>query len=370
MARRVVALALQLAALAVCAAAQSSDPERPTPALSNEITGRIAPRDVGDPRRTRHFYAFSAQQGDLELAVEGSNLEGEVDLFTAVTLRPLAKVTLFAGLSAPVTRTVFLRRAESLVLRVQARSPNDAEGSYRIKLGVTFVPAIASNTEAAPEPTPAESAAASATTGRRVTATGARIEEPRQEFPPDATVAKTAEPEATPEPAPTTPRRTAGRTRGGARRGSARGGTAADRTAAREAEGQREERAARAETASETPPATPPEEAADTRANTRTNRARTPRGRTGAAARRGSQQSPGDSATNAATTEPTAPAPTGLELPGTRLVLDLREGGRLEREMSEVRRVTVERGLIVIVLKSGRVERQPLANVLRMSIEP
>jgi hypothetical protein len=38
--------------------------------------------------------------------------------------------------------------------------------------------------------------------------------------------------------------------------------------------------------------------------------------------------------------------------------------------MSEVRRVAVERGLIVVTLRSGRVERQPLSNVTRMSIEP
>ncbi|HLL73952.1 MAG TPA: hypothetical protein VK421_01540 [Pyrinomonadaceae bacterium] len=366
-------LALHLAALAVCAAAQSSDPEQPTPTLSSEITGRIAPRDVGDPRRTRHFYAFGAQQGDLEITVEGTNLEGDVDLFTAATLRPLAKVTLYAGLGAPVTRTVFMRRPESLVLRVQARTPNDAEGSYRIRLGGTFVPAVASNTTT-PEPSPAESAAASparAATGRRVTSTGARIDEPRQEPTPEAAVARVEEPAATPEPAApsTPPRRTTTRgragTREGTRRGSSRAGTAADR-AARDAERSRDEAAAREEPAAETPPATTREEAAASPA-TRTNRTRPPRGRTGGTARRGGQ-APAETEPNAATTEPAAP--TGLELPGTRLVLELREGGRVEREMSEVRRVAVERGMIVITHKSGRTERQPLSNVLRMSIEP
>jgi hypothetical protein len=51
-------------------------------------------------------------------------------------------------------------------------------------------------------------------------------------------------------------------------------------------------------------------------------------------------------------------------------VLELRDGTRIVREMSEVRRVAVEGRLVVIVLKNGRVERQPLANVQRMSIEP
>ena len=366
-ARRVFALALQLALLAVGAAAQSSDPEQPTPALSNEVAGRIAPRDVGDSRRTRHFYTFGAQQGDLELSVEGSNLEGEVDLFAAGSLRPLAKVTLYAGLGSSVSRTVFLRRAESLVLRVQARTPNDAEGSYRIRLGGTFVPAVASNTTAAPEPSPTESAAASPAprTGRRVTATGARIEEPRAEPPPARSVAA-AEPEATPEPAATPSRRT---TRG--RAGARRAGT---NRSTRQTERPRDETAARDEPpagspAAETTPTPTPEETAPALPTTRANRGRASRGRTGTTTRRGGQ-TPADAAPNAATTEPAAPAPTGLEVPGTRLVLELREGGRIEREMSEVRRVTVERGQIVILLRSGQVERQPLANVLRMSIEP
>lgn len=367
MAGRVVALALQFAVLAAGAAAQSSDPAQPTPALSNEITGRIAPRDVGDSRRTRHFYAFGAQSGDLELMVEGNNLEGDVDLFTAATLRPLAKVTLYAGLGSAVTRTVFLRRSESLLLRVQARTPNDSEGFYRIRLGSTFVPAVAAATTETAEPSPAESATSPArtNTGRRVTATGARIEEPRPEPTPDRAVAA-AETEATPGPAPTPSSRTTGRGRTGARRAGTRAGTAASRTS-RDTEMPRDETTARAEPSSETPPASTPEEAAPARANRRTNRGRAARGRTGTTARRGGQ-SPAEAAPSAVTAEPASP--TGLELPGTRLVLELREGGRLEREMSDVRRVTVERGLIIITLMSGRIERQPLSNVLRMSIVP
>jgi hypothetical protein len=42
----------------------------------------------------------------------------------------------------------------------------------------------------------------------------------------------------------------------------------------------------------------------------------------------------------------------------------------LERDMSTVRRLTVENGRIVIVTKDGKTERQSMTNVLRMSIEP
>jgi CRISPR/Cas system-associated endonuclease Cas1 len=38
--------------------------------------------------------------------------------------------------------------------------------------------------------------------------------------------------------------------------------------------------------------------------------------------------------------------------------------------MSTVRRVTVENGQVVVVGKDGKIQRIPLANVLRMSISP
>jgi hypothetical protein len=60
----------------------------------------------------------------------------------------------------------------------------------------------------------------------------------------------------------------------------------------------------------------------------------------------------------------------GLEAPGSRLVLELRDGTTVVREMSEVRRVAIEGRLVVVVLKSGRIERQPLSNIQRMTIEP
>ena len=42
---------------------------------------------------------------------------------------------------------------------------------------------------------------------------------------------------------------------------------------------------------------------------------------------------------------------------------------RIERYMSTVRRVTVENGQIVVVTKDGKVQRQPMTNVVRMAIE-
>ena len=94
--------------------------EYPTPALSNEISGRITPRDLGDPRLTRHFYTFTGLPGDLIITVESENLNGDIDLYIAAGLRPLTKVVLYAGSSATrASKNIFLRKQEPLVLRAR-----------------------------------------------------------------------------------------------------------------------------------------------------------------------------------------------------------------------------------------------------------
>ena len=135
-------------------AAQSPDLNLPTPVGTNEIEGRIVPRDLGDSRLTSHFYTFNGTQGDLVLTIESNNLDGAIDLFLTNGLRPLTQITLYGGIGAlNVTKSVFLRKEEALVLRVQARTPNDTDGTYRIRLGGTFQPVanVAANTPAQTE---------------------------------------------------------------------------------------------------------------------------------------------------------------------------------------------------------------------------
>jgi len=47
-----------------------------------------------------------------------------------------------------------------------------------------------------------------------------------------------------------------------------------------------------------------------------------------------------------------------------------KDGETVERDMSTVRRVTVENNQVVVVTRDGRTTRTPMSNVLRMSIEP
>src|SRR5215213_5562044 len=88
---------LLLLVLVTGASAQSTDQEYPTPIRAGEISGTITPRDLGDPRLTRYFYLFTGTPGDLIVTVESENLEGGVDVFTAGALRPLANISLYAG---------------------------------------------------------------------------------------------------------------------------------------------------------------------------------------------------------------------------------------------------------------------------------
>jgi hypothetical protein len=357
---------------------QSIDLTSPTPVVSNEIAGSIAPLDIGDARSSRFFYIFNGVQGDLELAVESNNLDGDVDIFLANNMRPLTKVTLYAGAgSNRSTKTVYLRRDEPLILRVQARTPNDAEGTYRIRFGGAFRPAarLATEGSATAESSAANSSPGAAATGadrkvRRVSSVGARIEEPVVELARE-------EPAATPEPTPAAARKTPAnprpaRTRGGARRTSraetARGNPPNRRTGDASKTDPSKVETANPETANDDATRNDPGAAEKTTRPERARPVRVPRARgnrNATTARR--TDAPPAGTTDAPTTEnaPPPPAPASA-----RLVLVMRDGETFERDMAGIRRVTVENGVLVIVSKTGKTERQPMNAVLRMSIEP
>jgi hypothetical protein len=311
--------------------------------------GTITARDLGDSRLTDHFYAFIGRPGDVLITVESQNLNGDVDLFTAGSLRPLLKITIYAESSSPVTRSIFLRKREDLILRVEARTPNDDEGTYRIRLGGTFEPLVGDDLQAdTPDPTPETPTVSPGS--RRVSSVGARIAEPpvvpdevAAAPTPQPTPEEVAVPTETAEPSPTTetpgststpeptPRRSRGRVPPGRRRPASQ---PAKKSEPSIAEKTSEERTAEV---------TVPESPAPTSRRT---------GRRGATSRRA---------------EPT-PA-QDLKI-GPRLVIEMHDGTRIERFMSTIRRVTVENNQIVVVRKDGQIERTRMNEVLRMAIEP
>jgi hypothetical protein len=303
-------------------AAQSTDIEYPTPVRSGEISGTIAPRDLGDPRLTRYFYAFRGTPGDLIVTAESENLEGDVDVFTAGTLRPLAKISLYAGgTRSGVSKTIYLRTGESLILRVEARTPNDNEGSFRVRFNGAFEPLGSEVPDPEPVSPTISSTSNTSKKGRRVTATGARIDEPE------------------PEPVTRTETETAGTVNPA------------------------NEPPASTETPAETAEAAKPEP----------TKPRTPRNRRGTTRTpaRNTRTRPTTTARRTPAPAKTAePAPTIEPASGPRLIIETKDGMRVERYMTTVRRVTVDRGQIVVVTTDGKIDRQPMSNVLRMAIEP
>jgi hypothetical protein len=320
--------ALLLPASEMCA--QSLDPNTPASVRSNTVNGRIAARDLGDARLTDHYYAFTGTPGDLLITVQSQNLNGDIDVFTAGTLRPLLKLTLYAESSAPVTKGIYLRRREDLILRVEARSPNDDEGTYRLFFGGSFEPIVGgpdiAETET-PEPAKTETTAGGRK-AKRVSSVGARIAEP--EPPAEVAAAPTPTPEPTPEAKPVETPKPA------------------------------EEKAA------ENPRPSPPRRTSSRRPTPRrttprnTETARTPTERPATEAR---------SETRPETTKP-EPKPEPPPETGPRLVIETNDGTLINRPMSGVRRVTVERGQVVVVGTDGKIDRFLLANVVRVSIAP
>ncbi len=345
---KLLTVVLLAACFAATAFAQSIEPDSPTPVSTSEVSGRIAARDVGDARLTRYFYILSAAPGDLLVTVESSNLNGDVDLFTAGTLRPLAKVSMYASESeTKATKSIFLKQRQQIVLRVEARSANDNDGVYRIRFEGSFEPlpdaALASGTTTATRAPEVSSTRGSGT--KRVSATGARLPE---EVRVTTEESKAAQPQSSPSPTVAETTATAAITT-----------TPEPVTTVR-----RTSRVPRKSTRNPSPANT---------ASAQPARTRTPRARASSANKSASASS--EPAAKASAAKP-APQPT-IERPASaavaaspRLVIEFRSGVKTERSMTTVRRVTIDNNQLVIVNRDGKIERQQLADVLRFSIEP
>jgi hypothetical protein len=373
--------------------AQSLDARAPSPVYTNEVVGRIGARDIGDARLTDHFYSFSGTPGDLLITVETRNLNGDIDVFTAGALRPVFKLVLYAEVNTPVTKSVFLRTREDLILRVEARTPNDEEGTYHISFGGSFEPILVSSSRDANS----ELASAPLATrkGKRVSSVGARIEAPT---PPPLEIAEATKAEPTPpteliDPPPAEPRVAdpkpaegrasepkvetevearpapvrSPRSRSTTRRGRGRTATISEEAAKKPVV---EEKAPSAEAAEETRKVEPVTEISEKPAAVK----RSGKKRTRVTEEARENETPAtaaESTSEAGPSEATAAAAATIppeELIKTKLIIELLDGSRVERFMNTIRKVDVESGQIVITAVDGTVERIRLARVVRMSI--
>jgi hypothetical protein len=380
--------------------AQSLDARFPSPVRTNEVVGRIAARDIGDARLTGHFYSFTGTPGDLLVTIETRNLNGDIDIFTAGALRPVLKVALYAEVTAPVTKSIYLRQREDLILRVEARSPNDDDGTYHLRFGGSFEPfgAIAEDSEVTGEET--ATAVPAARKGKRVSSVGARIEEPA---PPPIEVAEAPTPEPSPsavvdpppvearpvEPAPVEPKAaeivveaapspTSRNTRVPRRRGQGRAATREETSrkpvaeeVPKEAESKSEEEADKREPVtenSEKPLAPARKSSKKSRSAAAAPGERAEVTNIDPAARTTEPEVAKTEPRSAPEPSPEATPPQPEDLAKSKLIIEMLDGRRLERFMNTIRRVDLESGQIVVTATDGTVERIRLSRVIRMSI--
>jgi hypothetical protein len=372
-------------------AAQSSDAEAPTPLTSEEIAGRIAPRDVGDPRRTTYFYLFKGTPGDIALDVESQNLDGNIDLYLADGLRPLTQVVLVGGDEVSrAAKSVFLRRAEALILRVRARSIGDADGTFRIRFSGAFAPADAALIAKYTKTTAPPVVTAKDTSGaRRVTATGALIRTPA---PSNANaVASNNETKTSNAPTANTSSAQPGETTRATNESVSNQSSTVSPAASNATIGANNSRgetpAVKNAASSPTSKDVKPQPTASTSAKTaRNTKARTkPKTSNNSTARTSTvNNSANTSASNSANNSTNNPKSSGaaaspsnatnaartIGAQTARLILEMRDGTRYERMMISIERVTVENGNLLVITKDGQRIRHPLVDVVRMSIEP
>jgi hypothetical protein len=347
---KVCTLFLMILTCVVDLEAQSLDPGSPAPVRTNNVLGKIAARDLGDARLTDHYYSFTGTPGDLLITVKSQNLNGDIDVFTAGSLRPLLKLTLYSESTAPITKGIYLRKREALVLRVEARSPNDDDGKYQLSFNGSFEP-IFGGLDLDETETPAPLTSVTSVGGRktkRVTSTGARIAEP-ETAPTEVATASTSEPSPEAKPAEAAP--------------ESANENPSEKSTAKPAPS-RNPRTRRSASRRTTPTPAKPKEAAATA----TEKTEDP------AAVSEPETSPKPMTKNSRRGASTVRAPKPIPEPeaetGPRLIIETNDGTLINRSMSGVRRVTVENGQVVVTGKDGKIDRLLLVNVVKMSIAP
>jgi hypothetical protein len=318
---------------------QSRDVNFPTPVRSNEITGLIAARDIGDSRATSYFYTFEGGQGDLFINLVTRNFAGDVDVFIADGLRPMTKMVVFANPDESETgRLIYLRKPEKLILRVEGRTPNDDPATYRIKFGGSF---IASSEKGADEGIPTVAGTDPNQPGVKVNSVGTIIAViPKPVAAKPEPVAKNVEPPAKKVERP-------------AKRAEPEPKAEA-RTKAAEAQPKKPavvvtERANPLATAKAAKNAPPKKPAA-------TNKPAPPK----KAAAKAAKPAPPPR---------TPPEPAPDPLANVRLVVELKDGTTVWLPMPEVQRFGFDKGVLTIVAKDGSVTRYPIVDVAKVTMQ-
>ncbi|MEO6588503.1 MAG: hypothetical protein ABIP06_04160 [Pyrinomonadaceae bacterium] len=149
---KLVLIGISIVSTVLITDAQSSDQNFPTPVTSNQLSGLIKARDIGDSRLTTYFFTFESGQGDIFVNVLTKNLNGDIDIFSVEGVRPLTKIVVYADNSENETgRVIYLRKSEKILMRIQGRSPNDDAAEFQIKFAGSFIASSEVESDSSPK---------------------------------------------------------------------------------------------------------------------------------------------------------------------------------------------------------------------------
>lgn len=323
------------AAAAIGVAAQSTDPSFPTPIATNELSGTIKARDIGDRRLTTYYYVFEGGQGDIFVNVVSRNFSGDIDIFTEAAQRPLTKMVIYPDAEQSETgRLVYLRKPERLVLRIQGRTPGDDPASFQIKFAGSFIALTGEREEKAP------TVETTTDTGVDVNSVGTIVAvRPKAKPTPKATPVVEDKPETDVASAKETPKKRPEETE-----------KTTDESPLKEkpvvvVEDYKGESS---ETARTTKPVT--KKPAPERARRKTPVKKTP-------------------STTAAKT-PEAPKEKPVDpLAGVRLVVTMKDGTIIEKNLTDLVRFGFDKGVLTIITKDGSIIRHPMTDVAQVNVQ-
>jgi hypothetical protein len=357
--RNVFLLAVLACSIGVgSAVGQSTNQNFPTPVTTNEISGTIKARDVGDARLTSYFYQFDGAQGDVFINVVARNFAGDIDVFTLNGLRPLTKIVVYGDFGESETgRVIYLRKPEKMILRVQGRSPGDEEATFRIKFAGSFV----ASTMTEPVEPVLPSLSAKNESGIRVNSVGTIVEVIPKSTPMPPVTETSSAPETRSERDEAVKEQT----------DAAANAKSDEKPADSSGEPEKKLEVVVTDTSNEgaaiKPTVTPP---ARRRARGRVPAKTVP---------------PADAAATATTkTDPATPktlrrarttaAGTASEklpdpLENVNLVILFKDGRTIERPMTKVLRFSVERGVLTVISKDGTIGRYPVVEVASVTMQ-
>ena len=325
--------------------AQSTNQNFPTAVTTNEISGAIKARDLGDARLTSYFYVFNGKQGDVFINVMTKNLDGDIDIFTADNLKPLSKITVYSDNPNSVTgRVIYLREPQKLILRVEGKTPTDEPATFRVKFAGSFeAVAGVAETEENKEP----SVNSNEQGDVRVNSVGTIIEtKPKPTPTPKVEIAKVEKP----------------------KKASKKGSLKPDKT---------EETV---ETPEEKKPETVvtetvPDKKAEPviKSNGKPTKEITPKFEKTLKTKRVKPKKPPTTAKVETETsidkKPEVKAVEPALLENIRLIVIFKDGTKIERPMSEILKVGVDKGILTVITKDGNIGRYSILDVAKMTIE-